>query len=183
MTLLSRSSGSFPQRHNKRTARASLSICRILNTNLMAQVPSNAEDLYGFVHRHTFVWSEATLKFDHLQQGFLVFTAHHLTVMMQQRVLSQSYDFVAIRKAILLQTYIYMSFYLLQKLSRRPFLSVKQVHQRSVESLRSELVEGADQKWKTEDFMRKSIMWPEEAWLTGQLDESSLKTAHTLKWA
>lgn len=54
--------------------------------NLTAKDPFNAEGLYGCVYRYMCVWSSAAaaLKFDHLQQGFLVFTANHLTVVMPQ---------------------------------------------------------------------------------------------------
>ncbi len=96
---------------------------------------------------------------------------------------SQSADCIAFSKVILLQTYIYTSFYRFQKLFWSParfyqcsrFIGVQlsACGQRSWEvQIRSER--------RTEDFMRKSIMWSEEAWVTGQLDESSLKIAHTL---
>lgn len=54
MTLLSRSSGSLPERHNKGVIQASLSVCHVLNINLTAKF-SLTEKAYMGVYIYIYV--------------------------------------------------------------------------------------------------------------------------------
>lgn len=198
MTLLSRSSGSFPERHNKGIIQASLSICHVLNMNLTAKF-SLMEKAYMGVYKYICVfdqipdqqlWSLTIYSRASLSSWLIIWPLWcrrtHISVV------SLSADCIAINKVILLQTstcLIYLRVFFLiyfeNFFAALPvffFISVAGSPAFSwmlVVRARG----GADQKWKTSDFMRKSIMWPEEAWLTGQLDESSLKIANALIWA
>ncbi len=155
---------------------------------MTAKVQFNREGLYGCVHRHMCVWS-AALKFDHLTlvtaglPGFHGLTFDRCDAATRISDVSQSADCIAISKVILLQTYIYTSFYRFQKVFWSParFYLCRRITgvQLSACGQRSWEVQIRSER-RTRDFMRKSIMWPEEAWLTGQIDESSLKIAHTL---